>query len=83
MEENSSNEKRRKSGLLWILIALLAITNGVTFWLYMQEKNKLGTEVIVKEQVIVERDNVKGELLQLQEDFNSLQTNDKTLQAEI
>ncbi len=83
MEENSSNEKRRKSGLLWILIALLVITNGVTFWMYMQEKNKLGTEVIVKEQVIVERDNVKGELLQLQEDFNSLQTNDKALQAEI
>lgn len=83
MEENTSNENRKKSGLLWILIALLAITNGVTFWMYTQEKNKAANEIIVKEQVIVERDNVKGELLQLQKDYDNLQTNDKALQAEI
>ena len=83
MEENTSNENRKKSGLLWILIALLAITNGVTFWMYMQEKNKAGNEIIVKEQIVIERDNVKGELLQLQKDYGNLQTNDKALQAEI
>lgn len=83
MEENASNENRKKSALLWVLIALLAITNGVTFWMYMQEKNKAANEIIVKEQVIVERDNVKGDLLQLQKDFENLQTSDKTLQAEI
>jgi len=83
MEENTSNENRKKSGLLWILIALLGITNAVTFWMYTQEKNKAANEIIVKEQVIVERDNVKGELLQLQKDYANLQTNDKALQAEI
>jgi hypothetical protein len=83
MEENTSNENRKKSGLLWVLIALLGITNGVTFWLYQQEKNKAGYEVVVKEQVIIERDNVKNDLLQLQKDFGNLQTNDKGLQAEI
>ncbi|MDF2449027.1 MAG: hypothetical protein K0R26_1531 [Bacteroidota bacterium] len=83
MEENTSNENRKKSGLLWILIALLAITNGVTFWMYWQEKNKAANEIVVKEQVIVERDNVKSELLQLQKDFSNLETNDKALQAEI
>jgi flagellar basal body-associated protein FliL len=83
MEENAQNENRKKSGLLWILIALLAITNGVTFWMYMQEKNKAANEIVVKEQVIVERDNVKSDLLQLQKDFDNLQTNDKGLQAEI
>jgi hypothetical protein len=83
MEENTSNENRKKSGLLWVLIALLAITNGVTFWMYMQEKNKAANEIIVKEQVIIERDNVRGELLQLQKDYGNLQTNDKILQAEI
>ncbi len=83
MEENTSNENRKKSALLWVLIALLAITNGVTFWMYMQEKNKAANEIVVKEQVIVERDNVKGDLLQLQKDFENLQTNDKALQAEI
>jgi flagellar basal body-associated protein FliL len=83
MEENAQNENRKKSGLLWILITLLAITNGVTFWMYWQEKNKAANEIVVKEQVIVERDNVKSDLLQLQKDFDNLQTNDKTLQAEI
>jgi flagellar basal body-associated protein FliL len=83
MEENAQNENRKKSGLLWILIALLAITNGVTFWMYLQEKNKAATEIVVKEQVIVERDNVKTDLLQLQKDFDNLQTSDKGLQAEI
>ena len=83
MEENTSKDNRKKSGLLWILIALLAITNGFTFWMYMQEKNRAGTEIVIKEQVIVERDNVKNELLQLQQDFGNLQTSDKTLQAEI
>lgn len=83
MEENSSNDNRKKSGLLWILIALLAITNGLTFWMYTQEKNKAANEIVVKEQVIVERDNVKTDLLQLQKDFDNLQTNDKALQAEI
>jgi hypothetical protein len=62
---------------------LLAITNGVTFWMYWQEKNKAANEIVVKEQVIVERDNVKSELLQLQKDFSNLETNDKALQAEI
>ena len=61
MEENTSNENRKKSGLLWIFIALLAITNAVTFWMYIQEKNKAGNETIVKEQIVIERDNVKGE----------------------
>lgn len=82
MEENTS-DNRKKSGLLWILIGLLAITNGVTFWMYLQEKNKAANEIVVKEQVIVERENIKGDLLQLQKDYSSLQTSDKTLQAEI
>ncbi len=83
MEDNTTNENRKKGGLLWIIIGLLSITNAVTVWMYLQEKNKAATEVIVKEQVIVERDNVKGELLQIQKDFETLQTNDKGLQAEI
>jgi hypothetical protein len=48
-----------------------------------KKKNKAANEIVVKEQVIVERDNVKSDLLQLQKDFDNLQTNDKALQAEI
>ena len=83
MEENTQNENKKKSGLLWIIIGLLGVTNIVTIWLYNQEKNKAANEIIVKEQVIVERDNVKGELLQLQKDFETLETSDKGLQADI
>lgn len=83
MEENTSNENRKKGGVLWILIGLLAITNAVTFWMYWQEKNKAANEIVIKEQVLVERDNVKNDLIQLQKDFGSLQTNDIALQAEI
>jgi hypothetical protein len=83
MEEQSSEDNRKKGGLLWIIIGLLVVANSVTFWMYWQEKNKAASEIVVKEQVIVERDNVKEELIQLQKDYGNLQTNDKTLQAEI
>lgn len=83
MEEQTSEDNRKKGGLLWIVIGLLVVTNAVTFWMYWQEKNKAASEVVIKEQVIVERDNVKEELLQLQKDYGNLQTSDKTLQAEI
>lgn len=83
MTEEKNQENKKKTGLLWILIALLGIGNVFTFWLYWQEKNKSENEVVIKEQVIVERDNVMGELVQLKKDYENLETNDKALQAEI
>lgn len=83
METQKQEENKKKSGLLWALIVLLAISNAVVFWMYWQEKNKVASEIVIKEQVVVERDNVKADLLQLQKDFDNLQTNDKALQAEI
>lgn len=83
MEENTSTENRKKPIVLWGFISFLIITNSVTFWMYLQEKNKASNEIVVKEQIIVERDNVKDELLQLQKDYENLETNDKALQAEI
>ncbi len=83
MEERSSNDNRKKSGLLWVLIGLLAVTNAVTVWMYLKEKKRASSEVVIKEQVIVERENVKEDLLQLQKDYSNLQTNDVVLQAEI
>jgi len=83
MEQQSSNDNRKKTGLLWIVIGLLTITNAVTIWMYLTEKKKAANEIIVKEQVIVERENVKEDLLQLQKDYSTLQTNDAALQAEI
>jgi hypothetical protein len=82
MEEKTKSENR-KPKLLWIFIGLLLITNCITLWLYLQEKNSVKETIVLKEEVIVERDNVKNDLLQLQEDFSSLETNDEVLKIEI
>lgn len=84
MEQTSQeNNNRKKSALLWILIGLLVVSNGVTIWLWMQEKNKVASQVVVTEKVIVERDDVKSSLLALQEEYKNLETNDATLKKEI
>ncbi len=84
MEQNRPQEERSKKPVaFWIFIGLLITTNAITLWLYLQEKNKAAEQVIVREQIIVERENVKDELLQLQKDFELLETDNKGVKAEI
>jgi hypothetical protein len=84
MEENQNQEKKSKKPILfWLFIVLLTGTNAITFWLYLQEKNKVAEQIIVKEQVIVERESVKGELVQLQKDFALLETDNTAVKADI
>lgn len=83
MVQETTDDNRKKPILLWVFVGVLGLTNALTFWLYLQEKNKAATEIVVKEQVIVERDHVKNDLLQLQKDFEGLKTSDLALQAEI
>ena len=82
MEEQTKSEQK-KPKLLWIFITVLTLTNCVTLWLYLQEKASVKETIVLKEEVIVERDNVKNDLLQLQKDFSSLETNDEALKTEI
>ena len=80
---DKKEKKRGGSAFLWILILLLAGGNGTLAWLYFQEKQKVErTEVIVK-QVFIERDNVKSDLLKLQEEYATLQTNDSKVNKEL
>lgn len=77
-------EKKKKRGVfLWIIIALLMITNGITGYFLFTEKNKIVEQKIITEKIIVERDNVKSELLSLQHEFENLETNDAVLQKDI
>jgi hypothetical protein len=76
-------EKSNKKLLFIILLALLLIGNGVFAWLWLQERDRANTEVVVKEEVIVERDNVKKDLLELQDEYATLQTNDKGMKTEL
>ena len=87
METNPQKQKEEKKSdnkvIFIVLIALLALGNGAFAWLWLQERGRANSEVIVREQVIVERDNVKADLLDLQDQYATLQTNDKAIQADI
>ncbi len=76
-------EKKSNNKLLIILLILLLIGNGTFIWLWLSERGRANTEVIIKEQITVERDNVKTDLLELQEEYATLQTNDKAMQVEL
>jgi len=76
-------KKKRRGGLLWILIVLLLGTNAITLWLYMGAKNKTAEQIVVTEKVIVERDQVTSDLMALKEQYETLETNDAKLNKEI
>lgn len=77
-------ESRRRGGLLlWVVIVLLLASNGITLWLWLQEKERVVETKIVTEKVIVERDNVQADLLALQKDYEGLQATDAAMQKEI
>ena len=81
--ENNPEEKKSNNRILLILLFLLLAGNGTFAWLWWQERGRANSEVIVKEQVIVERDNVKNDLLALQQEYSTLQTSDKAVQSEL
>jgi hypothetical protein len=81
---DQEEKSRKKRGIfLWIIIALLMGTNGITLWLLSKEKEKLVEQIVVTKEVLIERDNVKADLVELKSDFENLQTNDKRLQKDI
>jgi hypothetical protein len=83
MSEEKEKSRRKGGVILWSIILLLMISNGVTIWLWKTSKNEIIKERIVTEQVIVERDNVKADLLVLQKDFEGLKANDAVMQKDI
>lgn len=82
MSENEQTSKKRY-GLFWGIIAFLVVTNALTLWLWMKEKNKVAEQIVVTKEVIVERDNVKADLLALQKEYETLETSDAALKTEI
>lgn len=82
MTQEESKSKKRGI-VLWIIIALLLGTNGFTIWLLMQEKNTVAEKVVEIKTVYVEKETLQNDLADLKKDFETLQTNDKALQADI
>ena len=83
MNEQPENSKKKRAVILWLVITLLMGTNGITAWLLFKEKTKIVEQIIVTEKIIIERDHVKSDLVNLQKDFENLQTNDVILQKDI
>jgi len=84
IEKNQKEEKKSNNKMLFlILLVLLLIGNGIFAWLWLHERGRANTEVVIKEQVTQERDNVKTDLLELQDEYATLQTNDKAMQGEL
>jgi hypothetical protein len=81
--EANKEEKKSSNKVLLILLALLLGGNGTFGYLWWKEKNRANTVVVEKQEVIVERDNVKKDLLILQDEYSTLQTSDKAVQAEL
>lgn len=77
-------EKRKKRAhLLWVVIALLIVTNGITAWLLLQEKNNVAEKAAEIKTVYVEKETLQSDLLALKKEYETLQTNDLALHAEI
>lgn len=81
--ENNQQEKKQSNAKFIIIIVLLLLTNATFVALWWMERGKKETVIVEKEQVIVERDNVKSDLLELQQEYATLQTNDVALQKEL
>src|SRR3954467_352375 len=83
MNEEKDDSRRRRGILLWSLITLLLISNGITLWLLLDEKNEGVKERVITKEVMVERDNIQQELVALQKEYSELQTNDVAMQKDI
>lgn len=83
MHEQEEKKKRRGLIIWWIITGLLLVTNGITVWLLLQEKSRVVDQKIVTETIIVERDNVKSDLLKLQEEYGNLVAKDALMQKDI
>lgn len=83
MSEEKENSNKKRGIILWLIIVLLIGTNGYTIWLLSKEKSKVVDQKIVTETIVVERDNVKSDLLVLKKDYDGLVAKDATMQKDI
>ena len=81
---NQENEKSsKKRGLLFWIIIGLTTTNVITIWLLVNEKSKVANTITISEKILVEKNTVEVDLLDLQKDYQNLQSNDAAMQLDI
>ena len=80
---NEKKEKKKGEWLYLLMIFLLLCTNGLFGWMWWNEKDHF--KIITIEKAAVEKDAeiVKQELIALQAQYENLEVNNKSMQAEI
>jgi len=80
----AGDKKRNRSHILYLtIIFLLTCLCGVLAWQYWEQKKRTEQTVVQINQVVVEKDNVQAQLLDLQEQYAQLQTSDAALAKEL
>jgi hypothetical protein len=82
-EENQKNEKKPLFLILFGVLALSLIGNGVLFWLWRNSKSEVEIQYVDRIKVVEdENKEVKNDLLELRSQYASLKTNDEALQID-
>lgn len=81
--ESKSIKRSNNKSVITVLFYFSLLANAILIWLYWQQKNRTDIVVTEKQTVIIERENIQSDLIQLQSEFSNLQTSDKKIQAEL
>ena len=82
MNQEKEKSSKKRGLLFWIIIGLMT-TNGITIWLLVNEKSKVVNTITISEKILVEKNTVEVDLVNLQKDYQNLQTNDAAMQLDI
>ena len=82
MNQEKEKSSKKRGLLFWIIIGLMT-TNGITIWLLVNEKSKVANTITISEKIRVEKNTVEVDLVNLQKDYQNLQTNDAAMQLDI
>jgi hypothetical protein len=81
--KQEEEKKSKKTIVLIIIIILLAITNGVTLYLLLRQKEKTVEQIVKYEKIYIEKNQVEQDLMALKKQYEELETHDANLQKEI
>jgi hypothetical protein len=80
---NEQQEKKKKRGILVPFFIFSIAANIILAWLWLSERNNTKTVIVMKEQILIEKNNVVADLVKLKDEFNSLETTNDTLNKEL
>ena len=82
MNQEKEKSSKKRGLLFWIIIGLTT-SNVITIWLLVNEKSKVANTITISEKILVEKNTVEVDLVNLQKDYQNLQTNDAAMQLDI